>query len=246
MATRRQFLESLAATGGMAGLLSALSGCEQASERMAALLLPEESFDAVPPTGHSIDDVAHVLNRLTWGPRPDDRARVERMGWRGFVAQQLDPAGIDDRRCDLRLAEIETLHLPRGELYEHSPAQILHDLSRARILRALHSRRQLHEVMVDFWSDHFNIGVAKGDCRWMKLADDREVVRPHALGRFRDLVRASATSPAMLVYLDGADNKVVHPEDRPNENHARELLELHTLGVHGGYSQRDVMEAARS
>ena len=245
MSTRRQFLESLAATGGLAGLLGTLGGCEQTSDRLLALLLPEEAVEPRPPSGAGIDELTHALNRLTWGPRPDDRARVESMGWQAFVDGQLDPASIDDRRCELRVAEIETLHLPRGELYEHSPAQIMADLSRARLLRALHSRRQLHEVMVDFWSDHFNIGVAKGDCRWMKLADDREVVRPHALGRFRDMVRASATSPAMLVYLDGADNKVVHPEDRPNENHARELLELHTLGVHGGYTQRDVMEAAR-
>jgi uncharacterized protein (DUF1800 family) len=99
--------------------------------------------------------------------------------------------------------------------------------------------------MVDLWTDHFNVAWSKGNCRWLKISDDIEVIRPHALGRFRDLVRATATSPAMLIYLDGHDNKVVHPEDKPNENHARELLELHTLGVDGGYTQRDVLEAAR-
>jgi uncharacterized protein (DUF1800 family) len=99
--------------------------------------------------------------------------------------------------------------------------------------------------MVEFWTDHLNIVASKGECRWVRFADEIEVVRPHALGRFRDLIRASAISPAMLIYLDGHDNKVVHPEDRPNENYARELLELHTLGVDGGYSQRDVLEAAR-
>jgi ketosteroid isomerase-like protein len=98
---------------------------------------------------------------------------------------------------------------------------------------------------VTLHTDHLNIVASKGECRWVRFADELEVVRPHALGRFRDLIRASATSPAMLIYLDGHDNKVVHPEDKPNENYARELLELHTLGVDGGYTQRDVFEAAR-
>jgi uncharacterized protein (DUF1800 family) len=122
---------------------------------------------------------------------------------------------------------------------------MLFDMTRARIIRATQSKRQLEESMVEFWTDHFNISSFKGDCRWVRFADERDVVRPHALGRFGDLLRASATSPAMLVYLDGAANVVRGSEDKPNENYARELLELHTLGVNGGYSQRDVMEAAR-
>jgi uncharacterized protein (DUF1800 family) len=100
--------------------------------------------------------------------------------------------------------------------------------------------------MVEFWTDHFNIDISKGDCAWLKVADDRNVIRQHCLGRFADLLRASALSPAMLWYLDGRVNRRSKPEDSPNENYARELLELHTLGVHGGYSQRDVMEVARS
>jgi uncharacterized protein (DUF1800 family) len=99
--------------------------------------------------------------------------------------------------------------------------------------------------MVQFWSDHFNIDPSKGDARWLKVADDREVIRPHALGKFPEILRASALSPAMLWYLDGRVNRRARPEDKPNENYARELLELHTLGVHGGYAQQDVMEVAR-
>ncbi|MCA9444213.1 MAG: DUF1800 domain-containing protein, partial [Candidatus Omnitrophica bacterium] len=113
------------------------------------------------------------------------------------------------------------------------------------ILRAVYSKRQLHEVMVNFWSDHFNIDSSKGDCRWLKVADDREVVRKHALGSFPEMLRASALSPAMLWYLDGRVNRKRNTDERPNENYARELLELHTLGVHGGYTQKDVMETAR-
>jgi uncharacterized protein (DUF1800 family) len=99
--------------------------------------------------------------------------------------------------------------------------------------------------MVGFWTDHFNIDSSKLDCRWFKTVDDRSVIRPHALGNFRELLKASALSPAMLFYLDGRANKKRHPSEKPNENYARELMELHTLGVHGGYTQQDVMEAAR-
>jgi uncharacterized protein (DUF1800 family) len=99
--------------------------------------------------------------------------------------------------------------------------------------------------MVGFWTDHLNINLEKGDSIYLKPYDDRAVIRAHALGKFRDLIRASAVSPAMLVYLDGKENKKSGPDDIPNENYARELLELHTLGVNGGYAQSDVYEAAR-
>jgi len=95
--------------------------------------------------------------------------------------------------------------------------------------------------MVEFWSDHFNIFIEKGNGFFLKTVDDREVIRKHALGSFRDLVWASAHSPAMMIYLDNQANEKSHP----NENYARELMELHTLGVDGGYSQHDVMELAR-
>ena len=132
-----------------------------------------------------------------------------------------------------------------GDLYEFKDKVLLDDLTRATILRAVLSERQLCEVMVQFWSDHFNIDPSKAEAKWLKAADDRDVVRAHALGNFRDLVRASAVSPAMLWYLDGRANRVANAGDKPNENYARELLELHTLGVHGGYTQQDVMEVAR-
>ena len=120
------------------------------------------------------------------------------------------------------------------------------ELTRHSLLRAIYSRRQLFEVMVEFWTDHLNIDLEKGDCIYLKPSDDRDVIRKHALGSFHDLIRASATSPAMLVYLDGKSNKVRKgTDDKPNENYARELMELHTLGVHGGYTQTDVREAAR-
>jgi uncharacterized protein (DUF1800 family) len=115
------------------------------------------------------------------------------------------------------------------------------ELRQATLVRQVYSPRQLYEIMVEFWSDHFNISVDKGDCWYLKTVDDREVIRKHALGNFHDLLSASAHSPAMLVYLDNQANDKSHP----NENYAREVMELHTLSVQGGYSQKDVMELAR-
>ena len=101
----------------------------------------------------------------------------------------------------------------------------------AKIHRAVYSEKQLFEKVVDFWTDHFNVPMP--DILVEKNIDDREVIRKHALGKFRDLLFASAKSPAMLIYLDNANSN----KDHPNENYARELLELHTLGVDGGYTE---------
>jgi len=239
--TRREFVR-LVGLGGVAGA-GLLAGCEQAFDDLALRLEEEKTFQ--PPSGDAIDDIAHAVNRLTFGPRPGDYARVRELGVEAFIDEQLDPGSIPDRRCEWRIRPIESIHLPRGELFNVHPKRLLFDLTRAKLLRAVYSKRQLREVMVDFWTDHFNIAIAKDGCRWLKVADDRDVIRKHTLGSFRDLVRASALSPAMLIYLDGHDNKVRHPEEKPNENYARELLELHTLGVDGGYTQNDVMEVAR-
>ena len=152
-------------------------------------------------------------------------------------------------------------------------------LQQAKLLREIESKRQLQEVLVDFWGNHFNIDVKKNVDRVLKVADDRDVIRPHIWGSFRDLLEASAKSPAMLVYLDNALSTVPHTvTDREvmrtarlretmiangngalapqipqagevkggiNENYGREIMELHTLGVDGGYTQQDVQEVAR-
>lgn len=137
-----------------------------------------------------------------------------------------------------------------------NPGQVIGDLRRATVLRATYSRRQLYEATVNFWENHFNIFINKDSDRFLMTAFDRDVIRPYAFGRFRDLLGATAKSPAMLYYLDNWQSRVerVTPatKDKPerksggiNENYARELLELHTLGVDGGYSQKDVQEVAR-
>ena len=226
------------------------------------------------PASGEIDAVSHVLNRLTFGARPGAYARVAALGPAAFIEEQLAPERIDDFLCERAIRhQFESLEDPEshlfprsadtkdplqlifptlrdhaarvGDLYEYKDKVLLNQLTSATILRATLTHRQLYEVMVQFWSDHLNIDPSKGECKWLKTADDRDVIRAHALGNFRDLIRASAVSPAMLWYLDGRANRRKDATEKPNENYARELMELHTLGVHGGYTQRDVMEVAR-
>jgi uncharacterized protein (DUF1800 family) len=195
--------------------------------------------------GADIDPVFHLLSRAAHGPWPGDLDRVGAMGTAAWLEEQLDPQSIDDTLCDLRARRFETIWHDPGTCYEYKKPVLREEIDRHTLLRAVYSKRQLFEVMVGFWTDHLNINLEKGDCIYLKPSDDRLVIRAHALGRFRDMIRASATSPAMLVYLDGKENKKSGPDDVPNENYARELLELHTLGVRGGYTQTDVREIAR-
>src|SRR6185503_4723276 len=145
------------------------------------------------------------------------------------------------------------------------PQRIIAELQASRILRAVYSERQLQEVMVDFWTNHFNVFAGKGADRWLLPAYDRDTIRPNALGKFSELLQATAQSPAMLFYLDnfqsvspdanrgGGMRRLLNPQPQQqqrqrrgiNENYARELMELHTLGVDGGYTQKDVQEVAR-
>ncbi len=137
-----------------------------------------------------------------------------------------------------------------------NPQMVVTELQRAKLLRAVYSERQLFEMMVDFWENHFSIFANKDDDRYLLTSYDRDTIRPFAMGRFRDLLGATAHSPAMLFYLDNWRSSVPRPyaatKDKPagvdggfNENYARELMELHTLGVDGGYTQKDVQEVAR-
>ncbi len=135
------------------------------------------------------------------------------------------------------------------------PQRIIAELQASRILRAVYSERQLQEVMIDFWTNHFNVFAGKGADRWLLPAYDRDTIRPNAMSKFSTLLQATAQSPAMLFYLDNfqsvspnAPQRLRGPQQQRrgiNENYARELMELHTLGVDGGYTQKDVQEVAR-
>ncbi len=145
---------------------------------------------------------------------------------------------------------------PKPTPVPKNPGMVVAELQRSKLLRAVYSERQLYEVTVDFWENHFSIYANKDADRWMMTEFDRDAVRPFAFGRFRDLLGATAHSPAMLFYLDNWQSSLLREypatKDKParrsggiNENYARELMELHTLGVDGGYSQKDVQEVAR-
>ena len=134
------------------------------------------------------------------------------------------------------------------------PQQVLsYDLNEAKLMRAIYSNRQLAELMDDFWYNHFNVFVDKGADRELVTSYERDAIRPNVFGKFRALLEATATSPAMLFYLDNWQSVAPSTQQQKgaknkrglNENYARELLELHTLGVDGGYTQKDIIEVAR-
>jgi uncharacterized protein (DUF1800 family) len=133
------------------------------------------------------------------------------------------------------------------EMYKEKgmkPAQqLLQELQTQKIVRAVYSQRQLQEVMTDFWFNHFNVFWGKNADRWLTTGYEMHTIRPHVLGKFKDLLMATAKSPAMLFYLD---NHLSSSIKGINENYGRELMELHTLGVDGGYTQKDVQEVARA
>jgi uncharacterized protein (DUF1800 family) len=218
--------------------------------------------------------IVHFLNRTSFGPTREAVQKVNRMGIPAYLEEQLHPERISDTQVEEKLAGLKTMRLSSRELIElypppkqaagqemmgqqpmQGPRLVILELQQARLLRAVYSQRQLYELMVDFWTNHFNIFAAKGADRWLATAYDRDTIRPHALGRFKDLLLATAQSPAMLFYLDNwlsaapnAATARIAPNNRRrglNENYARELMELHTLGVDGGYTQKDIQEVAR-
>jgi hypothetical protein len=239
--SRRNFLK-------IAGIVAAgatVSACQPLYAKIGG---PVETLSSSPFPLLSSSQFA-ALSRLTFGARLSERQRVAEIGLANWIEEQLTPENIDDSPLNWRLRDFDVLKLDAGTLADLGdqlfddikPENVTIPFKQATLLRQVYSQRQLYEVMVEFWTDHFNISINKGDCWYLKIVDDREVIRPHALGNFRELLHASAKSPAMLVYLDNQSNEAL----APNENYAREVMELHTLGVNGGYTQNDVMELAR-
>jgi uncharacterized protein (DUF1800 family) len=315
-------------------------------------LIPVPAMSSKGRVARLSDDqrALHVLNRITFGLRPGDLDRVKQMTVERFIEEQLHPEAIDDSELEKRLAVLPTGRLASAELYQFyppvqvadqrasdknappifgRPQQIAGELVQQKLVRAVSSNRQLQEVLTDFWFNHFNVFAQKEADQWFVTSYERDVIRPHVLGKFRELLLATAESPAMMFYLDnwlssspdskqprppgptrlqnaqppksapGADatppagvlpgpqansqppagvmsasgvdpNTAMTPKKggdqnpqsaignpqspqpppprrKPgiNENYARELMELHTLGVSGGYTQKDVQEVAR-
>ena len=244
------------------------------------------------PTAVPNDDasITHALNRLAFGPRPGDVARVRDIGLARWIDEQLHPERLANAPLDTRLARFGTLNLDAVTIARdyflparqarrarqrsggaasgsqemplqtmsaavRQDRQIFQELSEAKIVRAVYSERQLEEVLVDFWFNHFNVFARKGQTGIYVGEYEREAIRPHILGKFRALLGATAKNPAMLFYLDNAQSVAPSARTTPmnrqrprglNENYARELLELHTLGVDGGYTQQDIVNVARA
>lgn len=188
------------------------------------------------------DPDLHLLNRLSYGPRPDEVRSLKDIGTEAFLDEQLNPYTIDDAEADAKLAHYPILEMNRHTIYRlhNREKRAYQSLVRGMLARAVYSKRQLLERMVEFWSDHFNVPSDFDNTNNIVLF--QQEVRKHALGNFRELLLATAKSPAMLYYLDN----YVNFKESPNENYARELMELHTLGVDGGYSEEDVKEVARA
>jgi uncharacterized protein (DUF1800 family) len=240
-------------------------------KRTLALLACTLLLAASPAKMTERQRALHALNRLGFGPRPGDVEHVLQTGVDAWIAQQLNPEGIADAAVDQRLKTYATLQMSNRDIvqkyyapiaeirreakgdeamlkelrekipYDQRPQRVVEELVAQRIVRAADSDRQLNEVMVDFWINHFNVFAGKGLDRFLLTSYERDVVRPRVWGKFEDLLMATAKSPAMLFYLDNARSA----NGKLNENYAREIMELHTLGVDGGYTQKDVTELAR-
>ncbi len=215
----------------------------------------------------------HLLNRLAYGPGPGDIRRLRDQGETAWLEAQLAPSALplpDD--LSALLAAMPSLELRPDELFRsygppaqralkgsqeaqkalrRKAAQVLQDSQRARLLCAVRSPRQLEAVLTEFWFDHFSVFSGKGPLNLLAGSYEREAIRPFVLGRFRHMLGAVAHHPAMLFYLDNWMNTAPGTKGARgrfsglNENYARELLELHTLGVNGGYTQADVQALAR-
>ncbi|HEX8237137.1 MAG TPA: DUF1800 domain-containing protein [Abditibacteriaceae bacterium] len=230
---RRDLLQFGALTA--AGML--LPGCSRVVRRA----LPVQSPDSIALPQGDVAPLVRLVNRVSFGPRPGDLARIAAMGLTRYIDEQLNADDREDMVLTARLHSVEVFQTSAIELGDLPERAVVRQLQQAALLRAVYSRHQLRERMVDFWSNHFNIYAHKGWGAYFKPLDEMQVVRRHALGMFPDMLRASAHSPAMLSYLDNQTNR----RGVPNENYARELMELHTLGVDGGYTQKDVQEVAR-
>ncbi|HEX8294146.1 MAG TPA: DUF1800 domain-containing protein [Pyrinomonadaceae bacterium] len=290
-------------------------------ELLAKYPQPGRLLRRLERAGELPGELAALVRQRNQGQQPDGPAQAN-AGVRDaekVVAEAMRPptmpqqgAAEEEGRNPQRRQYRQAIAKYMREQGLESPQRIMYELNASRLLRAVYSERQLQEVMVDFWSNHFNVFAQKGADRWFLTSYDRDVIRPNALGNFRDLLEATAKSPAMLFYLDnfqsaspnaqanrrgarrrpqgeaegagemrpgarrvgrrqaqrrlereqrqqqqqqGEGQMTAQQPQRPrpkrmrrgiNENYARELMELHTLGVEGGYTQKDVQEVARA
>lgn len=231
MTSRRTLLAAGAAVVG--GTVLAAPAAEAATKAGAAV----EAGKLV-----AADPIAHLLRRATYGPTPESLAEAKRLGVAGWLDRQLRPETINDAACDRLLARLPlagaSIAKVRASLPQHS-YEAFGQLGRAAVARAVWSNRQLFETTAMFWANHLHIAAPSSGV-WDSRSDyETQVIRKFAFGRFADMLKASARHPAMLAYLDNGSSTRAHP----NENYARELMELHTVGMI--YTEADVAAASR-
>jgi uncharacterized protein (DUF1800 family) len=239
----------------------------------ALVLLTAPAAVAAPPPSAAAKTLAPgtlaLINRITWGADQADVAAVQSMGVGAWLDRQLHPPAGDrlppEVQAEIAAMPYENAPMPQlvadartqevaanaivdpemkaaaRQVFNKALEDSVHQAAARSILRDLYSPDQLREQMTWFWFNHFNVHMYKANIRLMVGDYEDRALRPHALGRFRDLLEATLRHPAMLRYLDNADNAAGHI----NENYAREIMELHTMGVGSGYTQQDVQELAR-
>lgn len=223
----------------------------------------------VPATASSSTDAYMHANRITWGATPSTVEHLGSMGFTAYLREQLHPGNaaelpaevqakidgmtifqrplvdlvqdMEQRRKDADAITNDDAKNAARQAYQTEMNRLAREAATRHLLRALYSPYQVREEMTWFWLNHFNVHQAKSNLRAMVGDYENTAIRPHALGKFRELLGSVVQHPAMLRYLDNEQNAVGHI----NENFARELMELHTLGVDAGYTQHDVQELAR-
>ncbi|MCE9557708.1 MAG: DUF1800 domain-containing protein [Armatimonadetes bacterium] len=223
--SRREVLGAAAVVG--AGLAAGCSPLRPSA--------PKEAPKATSSEGY------RFLSRAGFGPGLGESTKFSDQDRRDWIEMQLRAEQDEPAFLTWRLSRLDILRIEGWELGDMPEEEIIRQLQQAALLRAIYSPNQLRERMVDFWTNHFNIYSKKADGAYAMTGDQESVIRKNALGSFPAMLRASATSPAMLNYLDNKVNRA----GVANENYAREILELHTLGLGGGYTQQDIREVAR-
>lgn len=238
--TRRKLLAGSAAAAATAAVGSRLDTAALArwSERPRVAWAAGRSAAMPAPSAE-----LHLLNRASFGPTFEEFQRVKEIGRDAWIEEQLAPERIDDSTTDSGLAQLTSLAWNEVEIKTNwgKKKNIRNELVAGAMYRMVGSTKQLYEVMVDHFSCHFSIYHIEEFISAVKTIDDRVVVRANALGQFRDMLHASAQSLAMMRYLNTFQNT----RSGPNENYGREVMELHTLGVKGGYTEADVKQVAR-
>ena len=198
------------------------------------------SPELIDPSASWLSPELRLARRITMGLTDAEATRARQLGYDAYLERQLNASAIDDSAVD-RFVATNYPGTTQGvdNLYSQEGFRLQGQLTAAMIYRSIFSARQLQERLVEFWTDHFNISFDK--VGYLKLVDDRDVIRKYAMTTFPQLLKASAHSVAMLAYLDQTQSEA----QAPNQNYAREIMELHTLGVSGGYTQTDVAELSR-